>query len=85
MSEILSSVEVCVDRIVEAVGPDIRVGAPLGLGKPVQLINALYRRVAADAELSLHIYTALCLEVPKPGSHIEAGLADPIMERMFGD
>ena len=85
MKKILSSVEECVDRIVEAAGPDIRVGAPLGLGKPVQLINALYHRVAADPTLSLHIFTALCLEVPKPGSHIEAGLAGPIMERMFGD
>jgi acyl-CoA hydrolase len=85
VSEILSSVEDCVDRIVEAVGPDIRVGAPLGLGKPVQLINALYHRVAADPSLSLHIYTALCLEVPRPGSHIEEALAGPIMERMFGD
>ncbi|MEH6587811.1 MAG: acetyl-CoA hydrolase/transferase C-terminal domain-containing protein [Halioglobus sp.] len=85
MTIILSSVEECVDDIVAAVGPDIRVGAPLGLGKPVQLINALYHRVAADPSLSLHIFTALCLEVPKPGSHIEAGLAGPIMERMFGD
>ncbi|MEP5566649.1 MAG: acetyl-CoA hydrolase/transferase C-terminal domain-containing protein [Halioglobus sp.] len=85
MTEILSDVEDCVDRIVAAVGPDIRVGAPLGLGKPVQLINALYHRVAADPGLSLHIFTALCLEVPKPGSHIEAGLAGPIMQRIFGD
>ena len=85
MTEVLSAVEECVDRIIDAVGPDIRVGAPLGLGKPVQLLNALYLRVASDPALSLHIYTALCLEVPKPGSHIEEGLAGPIMERMFGD
>ena len=85
MTQILASVEDCVDRIVEAVGPDIRVGAPLGLGKPVQLLNALYHRVAGDPSLSLHIYTALCLEVPRPGSHIEEGLAGPIMQRMFGD
>jgi acyl-CoA hydrolase len=57
----------------------------LGLGKPVQLLNVLYRRAAADPSLSLHIYTALSLEVPQPGSHIEAGLAGPIMERLFGD
>ena len=85
MSRVLTSVEECVDRIIETVGPDIKVGAPLGLGKPVQLMNALYHRVAADPSLSLHIFTALCLEVPKPGSAIEAGLAGPILERMFGD
>ncbi len=61
------------------------MAAPLGLGKPVQLMNAFYHRVAADPSLSLHIVTALCLEVPRPGSHIEANLAGPIMQRLFGD
>lgn len=61
------------------------MGAPLGLGKPVQLINAFYHRTVADASLSLHIVTALCLEVPRPGSTIEANLAGPIIKRLFGD
>jgi acyl-CoA hydrolase len=85
VSQILDSVEECVDQVIEAVGPNLVLGAPLGLGKPVQLINAFFRRVAADPDLSLHIFTALCLEVPRPGSHIEEGLAGPIMERLFGD
>lgn len=85
MSNILGSVEECVDRVIDAVGKDLVLGAPLGLGKPVQLLNAFFRRAEADPELSLHIFTALCLEVPKPGSHIEEGLAGPIMERLFGD
>ncbi|MBE9540260.1 MAG: acetyl-CoA hydrolase, partial [Proteobacteria bacterium] len=85
MSEILTTVEECVDKTIAAVGNNLVVAAPLGLGKPVQLMNAFYHRVAADSSLSLHIVTALCLEVPKPGSHIEANLAGPIMERLFGD
>lgn len=85
MSDYLDSVEECVDRVVAIVGHDIRLGAPLGLGKPVQLINAFYRRAKADPDISLHIFTALSLEVPTPGSPIEAALADPIMERLFGD
>lgn len=85
MHNIVSNVEDCVEQIIQAAGPDLRVGAPLGLGKPVQLLNALFDRVAADDTLSLHIFTALCLEVPKPGSHIEEGLAGPIMERLFGE
>ena len=76
MSRVVSSVEECVDRIIEAVGPDLKVGAPLGLGKPVQLLNALYHRACQNPELSLHIYTALCLEAPKPGSHIGPILAE---------
>jgi acyl-CoA hydrolase len=85
VSNILSTVEECVDKAIAAVGNDLVVAAPLGLGKPVQLMNAFYQRVAADSSLSLHFVTALCLEVPKPGSHIEANLAGPIMERLFGD
>ena len=85
MTEILSSVEDCVEKTLAAVGNHIVMAAPLGLGKPVQLINAFYRRVAENPELSLHILTALCLEVPRPGSEIEANLAGPIMRRLFGD
>ena len=85
MSNILDSVEDCVQQTIDRLGNHLVIGAPLGLGKPVQLLNAFYRRAAADPEITLEIYTALCLEVPKPGSHIEANLAGPIMERLFGD
>jgi acyl-CoA hydrolase len=85
MTEILSSVEQCVEKTIAAVGKNLVVAAPLGLGKPVQLINAFYQRAAADPTLSLHFVTALSLEVPKPGSALEASLAGPIMERLFGD
>jgi acyl-CoA hydrolase len=85
VSEILTSVEACVDRAIAAVGNALVLAAPLGLGKPVQLMNAFYHRVAADPSLSLHIVTALCLERPRPGSDLEARLAGPIMQRLFGD
>jgi acyl-CoA hydrolase len=85
VSEILTSVEQCVDKTIATVGRRLVLAAPLGLGKPVQLMNAFYQRVAADPSLSLHIVTALCLEVPRPGSPIEANLAGPIMQRLFGD
>lgn len=85
MTEILASVEECVDRTIAAVGNTLVLGAPLGLGKPVQLMNAFYHRAAADPTLSLHIVTALCLEVPRAGSAIEANLSGPIMERLFGN
>ncbi len=85
LTEELSSVEECVEKTIARVGNKLVLGAPLGLGKPVQLMNAFYRRVAADPSLSLHIYTALSLELPRPGSHIEASLAGPIVKRLFGD
>jgi len=85
LTQELDSVEACVDKTIGIVGKTLVLGAPLGLGKPVQLMNAFYQRVAADPSLSLHIYTALSLELPKPGSHIEASLAGPIIQRLFGD
>jgi acyl-CoA hydrolase len=85
MSEILDSVEDCVERTIAAVGRQLIVAAPLGLGKPVQLLNALYQRAAADPGISLHIVTALCLEVPRADGEIEARLSAPIMQRLFGD
>jgi len=85
MTDIVSSVEECVDRAIARVGKNLVLMAPLGLGKPVQLVNAFYRRAEADPDISLHIYTALCLETPPIGTGIEASLAGPIMDRLFGD
>lgn len=85
MGDIIDDVEVCVDRAIESVGRHLVVATPLGLGKPVQLLNAFYRRAEVDPELSLHIVTALSLDVPKPGSDIEKRLLGPIVERLFGD
>ncbi|MEM1113573.1 MAG: acetyl-CoA hydrolase/transferase C-terminal domain-containing protein [Pseudomonadota bacterium] len=85
MTEIVSDVEACVDSALARLGKRLVIATPLGLGKPVQLLNAIYRRAKADQDIELHIFTALSLEVPTPDSHIEAGLAKPIMERLFGD
>lgn len=85
MTRKFATAEACVDHAIATLGKKIRLGAPLGLGKPVQLMNAFFRRAAEDPEIDLHIYTALSLEVPKPASHIEAELAGPIIERLFGD
>jgi acyl-CoA hydrolase len=85
MTEILTTVDECVDRAIAKVGNELVVTAPLGLGKPVQLLNAFYRRAAVDPGISLHIYTALCLELPQPGQGVEASLAGPIVKRLFGD
>ncbi len=85
MTRMFETAEACVDHAIATLGKEIRLGAPLGLGKPVQLMNAFFRRAVADPEIDLHIFTALSLEVPKPSSDIEAELAGPIVERLFGD
>ncbi|HEX6834543.1 MAG TPA: acetyl-CoA hydrolase, partial [Rudaea sp.] len=80
----LSSVDACVDRIVERTGKKLTLAAPLGLGKPNVLLNAIYRRAAADRSLKLTIYTALSLERPHPKSDLERRFIGPFVERHFG-
>lgn len=82
---VLDDLDACVDLALERVGPKLRVGAPLGLGKPVQLLNAFFRRAKSDPSIDLHIFTALSLEVPVPAEGVESSLAGPIVERLFGD
>lgn len=71
-----------VDRIIAELGKDIRIGVPLGLGKPVELINALYQRAQRDATLQLTVLTALSLERPQPKG-LEAALLTPFLDRVF--
>src|SRR5579859_5710581 len=77
--------DACVEAIIQKVGPTLVVGAPLGIGKPNHLVNALYRRVARDSSLSLRLVTALSLERPKGKSELERRFLDPFAARVFGD
>jgi len=74
-----------VEDVIAAAGPVIKLGIPLGLGKPVQFVNALYQRVKHDASLQLEIYTALSLEVPEPKPGLEGALLQPFLQRVFGN
>ncbi|MCC5988935.1 MAG: hypothetical protein JJT95_14740 [Pararhodobacter sp.] len=73
------------DWILDNVGRDLRVALPLGLGKPVTLINELVRRAVADRSIRLHIFTALTLERPSPSSDMERRFMEPALDRLFGD
>ncbi|WP_156815979.1 acetyl-CoA hydrolase/transferase C-terminal domain-containing protein [Ahrensia kielensis] len=70
--------------LFERLGDHIRLALPLGLGKPVTLVNALTRLAVADPDLKLSIFTALTLQRPKTGSDIEKRFLEPAMERLFG-
>jgi acyl-CoA hydrolase len=61
------------------------LATPLGLGKPNQLINALYSRVKTDPSRELRIFTALSLAVPSAGSGLQARFLDPFRSRQWGD
>ncbi|MDE2308780.1 MAG: acetyl-CoA hydrolase, partial [Xanthomonadaceae bacterium] len=74
----------CARQIADRLGPDLRIAAPLGLGKPHGLLNALYRLVADAPTRSLRLYTALSLTRPQPAPGLEARFLGPFLERHFG-
>lgn len=81
----LNDTERCVDEVIRRVGKTITLGLPLGLGKPVRLVNALYQRAKDDPEINLHIFTALSLLAPTGGSSLEQRFMEPFAERLYGD
>ncbi|RDI97462.1 acetyl-CoA hydrolase [Dyella solisilvae] len=76
--------EACAQHIAERLGPDLRVAAPLGLGKPHGLLNALYKLTVADTSRTLSLYTALSLTRPHPAPGFEQRFVAPFVERHFG-
>ncbi|MET0226490.1 MAG: acetyl-CoA hydrolase, partial [Dokdonella sp.] len=73
-----------VDLLLAQEGAPLAIAAPLGLGKPNRLLNALYARVKADPARSLLLYTALSLDPPSAGSELERRFLEPFLARQFG-
>src|SRR5262245_53019509 len=84
MPKLFSDPEAIVDEIIRDVGKKLVVGLPLGLGKANHIVNALYKRAAADPSINLTLFSALTLEKPKPASLLEARFGGPVVERLFG-
>ncbi|HUR41731.1 MAG TPA: acetyl-CoA hydrolase/transferase C-terminal domain-containing protein [Verrucomicrobiae bacterium] len=85
MTRVFRDVDAACDALLAYVGCRVVLGIPLGLGKPIALTNALYRRAAADPKLQLTILTALTLEKPRGASAIEQAFLAPFVERVYGD
>jgi len=80
-----TDVEAMVEDALSRVGKTLVVGAPLGLGKSVPLVNELYRRASDDPSISLRIITALSVAKPRASSELERRLVEPLADRIFGD
>ncbi|SHM07574.1 Acyl-CoA hydrolase [Rhodanobacter sp. OK091] len=76
--------DACARYLADELGADLRIAAPLGLGKPHGLLNALYRNTAADPIRSMRLYTALSLTRPQPAPGLEQRFLGPFLERHFG-
>lgn len=81
----LCSIEQAVDDVLARLPAHIHMGMPLGLGKPNQFANALYRRIKQLPERQLTIYTALSLGRPTLGDGLQKRFLEPFVERIFGD
>jgi acyl-CoA hydrolase len=75
----------CADAIIARVGKQLKVATPLAAGKPIPILNALYRRAKEDPGIELEIYTALTLARPQGKSLLERRFLEPFVERVFGD
>ncbi|GAA0709206.1 acetyl-CoA hydrolase/transferase C-terminal domain-containing protein [Dokdonella soli] len=73
-----------IERILALGGDRLAVATPLGLGKPNHLLNTLYRRIKAEPERRLTIFTALSLDPPEAGSDLERRFLEPFLARQFG-
>jgi len=82
---ITKSLEACVQLARDRLGAHWVLGAPLGLGKPNHLVNALYRAACKDNSIRLDIFTALSLNPPKPAHGLKQRFLGPFLERQFGD
>jgi acyl-CoA hydrolase len=85
MTELIDSLDLAVDRLLARIPGPLRVGAPLGIGKPHRLLNALYGRIERDPSRTLQLYTALSLDPPVGGSELETRFLAPFVSRLYGD
>lgn len=79
------SLQAAIDAMLQRIQGPMHVGAPLGLGKPHRLLNALYARIQDDPARALHLYTALSLDPPMPGKGLEKRFLEPFLARHFGE
>jgi len=79
-----SQISAAADFVLRELSGEIVMATPLGLGKPIPMVNAIYEKVKSDSSRKLRIFTALSLAVPKPGSDIERRFLGPFSERQWG-
>ncbi|TYT25783.1 acetyl-CoA hydrolase [Luteimonas viscosa] len=84
MTQMLTDLDDAVGWMLEHLPRELQVGAPLGLGKPHRLLNALYTRVAADPARPMTLYTALSLDPPRAAPGLERRFLEPFAQRHFG-
>src|SRR5215468_11583340 len=78
-----SDADRCAQAIVDRVGYDLRLAVPMSIGKPILILDALYRLAEADRRVQLTIFTGLTLTLPRPRSSLERRFVEPLVNRLF--
>ncbi|MEP6907606.1 MAG: acetyl-CoA hydrolase/transferase C-terminal domain-containing protein [Pseudoxanthomonas sp.] len=81
----LSDLNEAVDLLLKRIPGTLRIGAPLGIGKPHRLLNALYQRISQEPARRMEIYTALSLDPPDAAPGLERRFLQPFAARHFGE
>lgn len=82
---VFASIDDAVESLLASIEGPLRIGAPLGIGKPHRLLNALYERIARDPSRPMQLYTALSLDPPGGASDLEKRFLGPFVSRLYGD
>jgi len=80
-----NNIDDAVAFVRERLGKHWITAAPLGLGKPNRLLNALYRAAKADSSVHMKLMTALSLARPNPAGDLEKRFLTPFAKRWWGD
>ncbi len=81
----LDALDTAVEALFARIDGPLLIAAPLGIGKPHRLLNALYARVENDPSRPVHLYTALSLDPPTPSGDLQKRFLAPFLSRHFGD
>lgn len=85
MTTYFNNYRLAAKKIIEHVGKQIVIGVPLGIGKPIGLLNALYQMACEDKSINLKIITGLTLARPILHNELEKRFVEPILERVLKD
>ncbi|MDX1499968.1 MAG: acetyl-CoA hydrolase/transferase C-terminal domain-containing protein [Woeseiaceae bacterium] len=85
MTRAFESADELVDALLARVGKRIVLGLPIGIGKAVHVVDALFNRALADDSISLTIFTGLTLETPRGSNELERRFLGPLVERLYAD
>ncbi len=85
MTQHFNDYESTAKEILAHVGKKIVMAVPLGLGKPIGLLNAFFRMASEDPTINLTIMTGLTLARPLYKNELEKRLIEPILDRLLKD